>query len=281
MSTMSHVLVTKANGKREVFDPQKLERSLKRAGASDEAVEDVQAKIQQHLVTGVTTKEIYTRAFEYLGDTSRHAAANYSLRRAIMDMGPSGFPFEQLIAAIFGAQGYTTETGLRLLGQCVSHEVDVAAYKTNELHLIEAKFHNQAGVKTDTKVALYVKARYDDLGSVEITLGGAQHKLTQGWLITNTKFTSGAITYGLCNNMKMIGWNYPKHGNLQDLIIEARLHPLTSLTSTSQSEENMLLEQDIVLLRQLVERPEALDRLGLSAEKKRAVLDEARAIIAA
>ena len=77
------------------------------------------------------------------------------------------------------------------------------------------------GTKSDLKVALYVKARIDDLKQNVFNYGGKDRQLDEGWLVTNTKFSSTALHYGLCNNMTMIGWNYPEKGNLQDMIVES------------------------------------------------------------
>ncbi len=273
------VYIIKADGQRELFDPKKLEESLSNAGASKESITHILQIIHSELTDGLTTREIYRHAFDLLKKSNKHVAVNYSLRRAIMDMGPSGFPFEQLIAGVFEKRGYKVLTGQMLRGSCVEHEIDVLAYNDTELHLIEAKFHNQLGVKTDTKVALYVKARYDDFKDVDIVLDSVKRKMTKGWLITNTKFTKSAIEYGMCQGLAFVGWNYPRTGNLHDMIREAGLHPLTSLTTTSKAQENMLMEKNIVFLRQIQARPEVLQELGMSEEKQEGVLAEVKTIL--
>jgi len=102
----------------------------------------------------------------------------------------------------------------------VPHEVDVVAYNAKKLIMIEAKFHNELGTKSDLKVVLYIKARFDDLAENVFNYGGQNRKITDSWLVTNTKFSSTAIHYGVCKNLTMIGWNYPEKGNLQDMIEE-------------------------------------------------------------
>jgi len=276
---MSPIIITKANGEQEPFDSAKLENSLLRAGAKAEVVDDILSSIEQELRPGMTTREIYQHAFELLGKKNRPVAIRYSLRRAIMDLGPSGFPFEKLIAEIFKTKGFQTETDRRITGKCVQHEIDVIAYNETDLYLIEAKFHNQLGVKTDTKVALYVKARYDDLAGVDIRISGENRQMTRGWLITNTKFTQSAIEYGQCQNLNFVGWNYPSKGNLHDMITESGLHPLTCLTVTSQAEERTLLEKGVVLLRQLVDDSSVLDALGMPESKKEEVIAEAKSVL--
>ena len=66
---------------------------------------------------------------------------------------------------------------------------------------------------------------------MDFDFGGVKRKLTERWLITNTKFTDKAVKYGECNHLKMIGWNYPFHENLHDLVEKYELVPITSLTS--------------------------------------------------
>ena len=212
--------IVKADGTVEIFDPSKLRASLLRAKASEEATEKVLGQVMPELREGMTTKEIYNHAFKYLVDYQKPVAQRYSVRRALLDMGPTGFPFEDFVAEVLKAQGYEAVTRQNVLGGCVSHEVDVVAWDEDKLIMVEAKFHNGLGVKSDLKVALYVKARMDDIKENVFDYGGKGRKVTDGWLITNTKFSSTALHYGLCQKLTMIGWNYPEKGNLQDMIEE-------------------------------------------------------------
>ncbi|CAN5133782.1 hypothetical protein BH11PAT3_BH11PAT3_3380 [soil metagenome] len=239
--------IEKANGKHEAFDEEKLRSSLLRSGASNEEVDEVLAHIVSELFDGMTTAEIYKHAFSLLHATTKPVARRYSLRRAVMDLGPTGFPFEDFIAEVLKSKGYETLTRQIVLGGCVSHELDVVAWNEKKLIMCEAKFHNQLGIKTDIKTALYVKARFDDLKENVFNYGEKDRSLDQGWLITNTKFSSTAIHYGECKNLIMIGWNYPERSNLQDMIEEGSLHPITCLTTLSTSEKTLLINRGIVL----------------------------------
>ena len=127
--------------------------------------------MERELVDGITTKEIYHKAFELLHKEEKPIALKYSLKRAIMELGPSGFPFEKFVAEIFKFKGYTAETGKLVKGFCVEHEVDVVAWNKDKLIMCEAKFHNDPGMKSDLKVALYVKARFDDLRKMTYKYG--------------------------------------------------------------------------------------------------------------
>ncbi len=220
VETKEQITILKANGKRETFDPEKLRASLFRSGATEEAIGKVMSHIESELHNDMTTGDIYKHAFSILQGISKPVAGSYSLRRAVMDLGPSGFPFEDLVAEILRAKGFQCLTRQTVLGGCVPHEVDVVAYNEKKLMMVEAKFHNELGTKSDLKVALYIKARFDDLAENVFNYGGINRHITDSWLITNTKFSSTAIHYGVCKNLTMIGWNYPEQGNLQDMIEE-------------------------------------------------------------
>ena len=206
----------------------------------------------------MTTNDIYQHAFAVLQKISRPVARSYSLRRAVMDLGPSGFPFEDFIAEILRAKGFKCKTRETVLGGCVPHEVDVVAYNKKKLIMIEAKFHNELGTKSDLKVALYIKARFDDLVENVFNYGGVNRRITDCWLVTNTKFSSTAIHYGVCKNLTMIGWNYPEKGNLQDMIEDEALHPITCLVSLSTADKRTLLNGKIVLCSDIKKNPKLL-----------------------
>ena len=210
--------VIKANGRREAFDVSKLRASLINSGASDGDAEKVISHIEAELHEGMSTSDIYKHAFSYLKEVDLPIAHSYSLRRAIMDLGPTGFPFEKLVAEIYKEKGYEAVVDQIVMGKCVSHEVDVVAWKGEELIMMEAKYHNELGTKSDLKVILGVKARWDDLKHGTFDYGERSRKLTRGVLITNTKFSSTAIQYGKCEDLDMIGWNYPERGNLQEMV---------------------------------------------------------------
>ncbi len=212
--------IIKADGTRESFDPSKLRASLLRAKASEESADAVIEHIKSVIREGMTTKEIYNDAFKFLVEYHKPVAQRYSVRRALLDMGPTGFPFEDFVSEVLKTKGFETLTRQTVLGGCVPHEMDVVAWNDNKLVMVEAKFHNGLGIKSDLKVALYVKARFDDLKNNMHHYGGKDRKLDEGWLITNTKFSSTALHYGLCQKLTMIGWNYPEQGNLQDMIEE-------------------------------------------------------------
>ncbi len=260
---MSEILITKANGEQEAFDILKLEHSLRNARASDELIEKVSKHILMELRNGMTTQEIYSKAFSFLHTIERPIAMRYSLKRAVMDLGPSGFPFEQLIARIFKKQGYNVETDKIVNGACAEHEVDIIGYDDKKLIMVEAKFHNSIGLNSDLKVALYIKARFDDLRQQTFHYG-KERKLDEGWLVTNTKFTTSAIRYAECQNLTLIGWNFPLNRSLHHMIEVAGLHPITSLTTLSQSQKQFLISKNIIVCTDIEHNKNLLSELGMS-----------------
>jgi len=268
------IYVVKADGNREPFNILKLEESLEHSGASKKVADDVIAHISSELHDGMTTREIYRHAFEILHREEKPVAVKYSVRHAVMELGPSGFPFEGFVAEIFKAKGFNTKIDQIVKGFCVEHEIDVVAWNEEKLIMVEAKFHNELGTKSDLKVVLYIKARFDDLQKMTFNYG-RKRNLDESWLVTNTKFSSTAIEYGSCQGgLVMIGWNYPPVGNLHDMILESKLHPLTCLISLNDREKKVLLGSGVVLCKTIQENPDILDTLGFKESEKRNVLDE-------
>ncbi|MDP3646202.1 MAG: restriction endonuclease [bacterium] len=268
----TEMLIIKADGEQEVFDPAKLEHSLESAGASSTVRARVLARIVHALRPGMKTEDIYHSAFEMLKkEESTPIAARYSVKRAVFSLGPSGYPFEQFFAAVMRAHGWTTQTGVALNGRCAPHEVDVLAEKDGKRVGIEAKFHNEPGGTTDIKDALYVKARYDDLRAAP----EMSSRVDEGWLVTNTRFTRNAIRYSQCSNLKLIGWDYPRTRGLLALIEEARVHPLTCLTTLSEGEKHRLLDQRIVLCKDL-QTQHLLEEYGVKPDRIPHVIEEAK-----
>lgn len=267
-----HILVTKADGEQEAFDHKKLEGSLVRAGASPDEQRRVVAHILGELRQGMTTEEIYAHAFEMLErEEEKPVAARYSTKRAVFELGPSGFPFEQFLSEILRAHGWKTRTGVALTGRCAPHEVDVVAEKDGKRIGIEAKFHNEKGGKTDIKDALYVKARHEDLRAAPDEAA----RIDEGWLVTNTRFTRNAIRYAQCSNLTLLSWDYPRTENLMSMIERARVHPLTCLTTLSLGEKRRLLDSKIVLCKDIASR-HLLQEYGIKPDRIPQVLDEAQ-----
>ena len=271
------IKITKADGTVEYFKIEKLRRSLRRSGAAPTEVNKVIAEITPTLRDGISTQEIYRNAFKLLHNSDSPVAARYSLRRALFNLGPTGFPFEKFLARLFALEGYTTSTGNMLQGKCAEHEIDIAAYKTDHSFVGEAKFHARPGIKSDLQVAMYSYARLMDLRNQKICLEDVCG-IKEFWLITNTKFTSTARDYGNCVGLKLLSWDFPKRNNLHDRIQRHGIYPITVLQGLTAKQARILIERDIVLCSDLVSKPQILKLLHLGKRRYEAIITEARAL---
>lgn len=267
-------IITKADGESEYFKVEKLRRSLRRAGASPDEVNDIVANVTKILYDGMQTQEIYRHAFSLLRESKPPAAARYSLRRALFGLGPSGFPFEKFLARVFEEEGYTTKTGIVIPGKCADHEIDVAAYKENHSFVAEAKFHARPGIKSDLQVAMYSYARLLDLKEARICTDDICG-IKEFWLITNTKFTSAAERYGGCVGINLLSWDYPRNNNLHDRIQRSGVYPITVLQSLSVAQAQTLINRGLILCKDILQNQHILRHLHLSKRKLEAVLNEA------
>lgn len=265
------VQVIKADHSKEQFSEEKVLASIKRAGVPKQLQEKVLQEIKAKLYENIPTFEIYQTIIDALSKSEQpYSRAKYSLKQAIMMLGPTGYPFEDFISRVLEEHGYMTQTRQVLLGKCVNHEIDVIAQKGQSKAMIETKFHNNSGTRSDVRVALYVKSRFDDVKD--------KHGFTEGWVVTNTKTTLDANAYAECSGMKVMSWNYPNGNSLREMVEKYNLQPITLLTSLNASQKLKLLEKHIIVCRDLYEKRDILKTLGLSHEQEKETLDELRYI---
>lgn len=268
---MIHVL--KADRTHEPFSEKKVMDSIRRARIPHSLRGEVLTHVKSKLYEGISTQEIYRHILEFLSQSPRpYIKTRYSLKESIMQLGPTGYPFEDFIARLLESRGYTTRLRQILSGRCVTHEIDVIGEKDGKAVMIEAKFHNSPGVRSEVHVALYTHARFEDVK--------VRNKIDEAWLITNTKTTIDANTYALCAGMKVVSWDYPEGDSLRDWIEESRLHPITMLTTLAQSQKMSLLDGHIVLCKEILTNPQLLDRLYLSQQDHEKVMAEVASVCA-
>lgn len=270
---INNIEIIKSSGEKTKFSLEKLRASLNRSGADKKVVDQIIDKVRDELYQGISTKEIYNRAFALLKKKKSFFASKYKLKKAIYELGPTGFPFENFIAAIFNYSGYTSEVGKILQGKCVSHEIDVVAHKNGNTTIVECKFHSEEGRNCNVKVPLYIAARFKD---VKDFWDSKPHKfiLNSGWVVTNTRFTDDALQYGKCIGLKLLSWDYPKEDALKDIIDRLGLYPITVSTLLTNREKQFLLSRDVVLCRDLIGDSFYLDHLGVSETRKERILNE-------
>ncbi|MGV3639607.1 MAG: restriction endonuclease [Adhaeribacter sp.] len=274
----ANVYIQKASGEKVLFSEAKLHKSLALAGADPQTVKAIISQVENELVPGTSTQEIYQQALGLLASRSRPAAGRYKLKSAIMELGPSGYPFERYIGEILKYQGFVVQVGQVVQGHCVTHEVDVIALKGEQHFMVECKFHNKPGLRCDVKIPLYIQSRFKDVEKQWQCLPGHATKFHQGWVVTNTRFSRDAIQYGTCVGLRLIGWNFPPQQSLNKMIDASGLYPLTCLMTLTNAEKEQLLQNNVVLCQQVCGNESLLHDLGVSAERIPAILKEARSL---
>ncbi|OGH17344.1 MAG: hypothetical protein A3C30_04035 [Candidatus Levybacteria bacterium RIFCSPHIGHO2_02_FULL_40_18] len=242
----AQITVINRDGSEAVFDDNRIIHTMERVGVPRELYDRVLAHIKEKVQADntISTDEIFYHIREFLIDKDKKSALRLNLRQAIFELGPTGFPFEKYLGEIFESQRYKVEVDLIMEGECVSHEVDLLIEKDGKREIVEAKFHNQNGGRTDVQVLLYTYARFLDVRE--------KNRIDNVWVATNTKLTSDAITYAECKGMKALSWNYPAEENLHEFVERPKMYPVTTLTDLTIEEERRLIDNGIVLASDLL-----------------------------
>jgi hypothetical protein len=271
--------IIKTTGDIEEFSLEKLAQSIERAGIGTQKAQEIASDVFARSDLKTTT-DVHEATYEKLKENYRPVAARYNLKRALMELGPSGFPFEQFFARLLEASGYTTSTNRTLRGMCIEHEIDVMAYKDNRHFIFECKFHNHLGYKSDVQTVLYMKARFDDIKTRwESIHEGRNEHLHKLWIVTNTQFTTQAEEYAKCVGIELMSWRCPKGNSLAELIDKAGIHPVTAITKLTHRQKEYLVNHGVVLCREIEQRQDVLKRAGIQGHKLGQIIAEARAII--
>lgn len=253
-----NINIIKSSGLPEKFSPIKLHNSLKQSGLSPSKSKSIVEEVTRHVKSGTSTKDIYRKAFKLINQESTLAAVHYSLKRAILEMGPSGYAFEHFVARYFAELGFETQVGVTLQGKYVTHEIDVIAQTPSEKIFVECKFHNTIGKKNDIKTALYVKARWDDLKE-----GPVGEDLVAFYLASNTSFTKDVLQYAEGTGLKLLGVNAPTDESFIDKIRRYKLYPVTSIRRIKKYIKDALIENDVLTCKELLHQEKLLYQLGL------------------
>lgn len=272
------IIIEKASGETEPFDVSKLKASLKNAGAMDDVIGDIAADIEDWVYDGVTTGEIYARAYKLFRKRCGNKASRYKLKKALLSMGPTGYPFEHFIGELFKRQGYEVEVGKLIEGVTISHEMDVIASREGEQYLMECKFAHDQGNRLSVHVPLYVHSRVTDIVEKRQKQQQYEDISFTPWVVTNARFSSDSMEYSRRKGIKLLGWDYPEDNALKDLIEREKIFPVTILKNLTKKQRHLLMEREVVTCDQLSEEPALLKNLGLSKKKQQSVAEELKEI---
>lgn len=250
--------IRKSSGQKERYSKKKLEKSLQYSGAELKLREHVSKNVSQRLKSNASTDDIHKAVLTCLQKENPAVACRYHLRRAIFNLGPSGYPFEDYMARVLNEYGYETALRQIVRGKCVEHELDIVAHKDDQHVMIECKFHNSMAKHTDVKVALYMYARFLDLKARPICKRKNEKDVI--WIITNTRFTKEAIIYAKCMGMKMTAWKYAGAQSLERLVEDRRIYPITIFPWLKSLAIENFVRQGVVLARQVLDLSPAMIR---------------------
>ncbi len=243
------IFVTKADGRKELFDRGKVVRTCLRMGATGQVAETVAKKIEMNLYDGIETRKILQMIFRQLSRHEPAAKHKIDLRKALSLM-KSKPDFEFFIQALLSEHGYKVTPNQIVNGKCVEHEVDAIARKDDLTYIVEVKHHFNYHILTGLDVSRIMRAVFEDI-TEGFELGLNNLKIDKAMIVCNTKFSEHAKRYAECRGIKHIGWNSPPDLNLRTMIAEKRLYPITYLKGLTARTTERLAQAGIILLKQL------------------------------
>lgn len=271
---MNSKQIVKSSGELQSFSAKKLKQSIKRTGLKEKDCESITCQVQKKIHDGMSTRQIYKHAFTLIKKKSSLAATHYSLKKALLELGPTGYEFEYFVAKYFESIGFNTFVGITLQGEFITHEVDVVASKTNYQIYVECKFHNQMSKNNDIKIALYIKARWDDLKN------GPDGKYLNAYCVcTNTTFSRDAIKYAEGVGLQLLGINAPPEESFLDKIKKHKLFPITSLRRLKKIHCQELMRKKIILCKDLLNEKKTLSKIGMSPDEIKMLMGDVEKIL--
>lgn len=267
-------IVIKRNKIKEPYHPSKIIKSLEKLKVSRDKIEEILFLIDKNLPSLVTTDQLFRFIYDYLKRDNGEKSYRYNLKKAILALGPTGYPFEKFIAHLLSFYGYQTKHNLFLEGKCLKYEIDILAELEGKIYIGECKFRHYWNKKNDLHVVLYSYARYLDLKN---NFSQESYPL----IVTNTKFTQEGIKFSTCYGIKLISWNYPPTENLVYLIEFKKIYPLTIFDFISLKNLKNLFNNDIILVSDFISKDKNYLRKisGLSLTEIDKIFQESKKII--
>ncbi len=239
--------IINAKGEKEPFSPRKVYQSAKRAGASKDQAEKIVKEVEKKLYPDKPTSKIFSEVKSFLNKKNPKSGIRFNLKKAMKDLGPTGFPFEKYIKGVFLERGCKTKINRNIKGKCLVHEIDFLAEKERFIYIGECKYRNRPKDRVHSSDALMNYARF-----LDIKEGKFFKKEIRSILVTNTKFTKRAEKYSRCIGVELLGWRWPKDKGLEYYIERKGLYPITILPSFNKrmaevfSREKKMLAKDIL-----------------------------------
>ena len=273
------VSVIKADGTREEFSKWKVEKSCLRMGATKETAQAIADEIESRLYDGISTRRILQMIYNRLKKHKPVMKLQIDLRRSLSLL-RSAPDFEEYIQLLLSEHGYRIMPNQIIRGRCVEHEIDAIATKNNRTCIVEVKHHYKYHTPTSLDVSRISRAVFEDITEGH-ELGLNSLKIDYAMIVCNTKLSEHAKKYADCRGISHISWSSPLNHDLQTMIEEKKLYPITILKGLSATARNKLTSSGIILLKQLIERntTQLRRQTGISRQKLGLLVDNAKAIL--
>jgi len=248
-------------------------------GATDSAAESIAEEIENRAYDGIETKKILQLIFRSLRKHKPVTRHQIDLRKALSLLSPAP-DFERFIQLLLSEHGYEVTPNQIIQGRCVEHEVDAVARKNGKTCIVEVKHHYQYHTPTSLDVSRISRAVFEDVTEAH-ELGLNNLKIDYALIVCNTKLSEHAKRYADCRGISHIGWSSPPNSDLQTMIEEKKLYPITFLKGLNTETRNKLASNGVILLKQLtVKTPKELRKqTRVSKEKLESIVVKARAIL--
>lgn len=248
-------------------------------GATRAVAESIADYVETKLYDGIPTKKILQMIFRRLKRHKPTLKHQIDLRRALSLMNPAP-DFEHFIQLLLREHGYQVFPNQILRGKCVEHEVDAVAIKNGKTYLVEVKHHYKYHTPTSLDVSRIARAVFEDV-TEGYDLGLNNLKIDSAIIVCNTKLSEHAKRYADCRGIRHIGWSSSKNKDLQTLIEQKKLYPVTILRGINVRTRNNLTSKGIILLKQLANQnsSELRRQTGLPKTKLESMISNSRAIL--
>ena len=273
------VYVTKADGTTQPFNKEKIINTCLRMGATRAVAESVAKNIETMIYEGIETRKILRMIFKLLRKQKPVFRHQIDLRKALSLLNPAP-DFERYIQLLLSENGYEVTPNQIVKGKCVEHEVDAIARKNGKTCLVEIKHHFSYHTRTSLDVPRISRAIFEDVTD-GYELGVNNLKLDYSMIVCNTKLSEHAKRYAKCRGIDHIGWGSPKNHNLEKMIEQKKLYPITFLKGLNAETRHNLTSNRIILLKHLTEKSpaELKKQIGIHKEKLQSIIVNANSIL--
>lgn len=246
------VLVTKADGSKQLFDEQKIMQTCMRMGANHEEAIKVARQIERRIYEGITTRKILQMIYSLMRKQKPAVKHLFDLKYGISLM-VSKPEFEAFVRILLVYSGFKVEPNTILRGLCGEHEADAIATKDGLTHFVEVKHHSNYHALTGLDESRIARAILEDV-TEGYSQGLTRIKIDRAMIVTNTRYSEHAINYGRCRGILQVGWASPEVFGLREMVEKHRLYPLSCLRGINEKVRLRLVEAGIVVIKQLLEQ---------------------------